>query len=94
MARTIHLRVITNEGEAISDEAVSVRAPGELGSLGMLYNHASLVTTLVPGQLMWRRPSGETRTWLVGSGLLEIAKNRLTLLTDSASESRAAAQTL
>ena len=86
MARTIRVRVITNEGEAVADDAVAVQAPGELGYLGMLYNHAPLVTTLQPGRFTWRKPGGETRTLLVGTGLLEITQNRVTLLTSSVSE--------
>ncbi len=86
MARVIQVRVITDEGQAISDEAVSVRAPGELGSLGFLCHHAPLVTTLVPGPLMWRRANGATRTLRIGAGLLEIANDRLTILTNSISE--------
>ena len=86
MVRTIQVRVITNEGQAVADDAVAVKAPGELGYLGMLYNHAPLVTTLQPGRFTWRCPGGETRTLLVGTGLLEIAQNRLTLHTGSVSE--------
>ena len=86
MARTIQLRVITNEGQALADEAVSVRAPGELGSLGMLYNHAPLVTTLTPGLLIWRQPNGQSRQARIGAGILEIVHNRLTVLTDSVAE--------
>lgn len=86
MAKIIHVRVITNEGQAIADEATSVRAPGELGSLGFLYNHAPLVTTLVPGPLMWKRPDGQQRAYRIGAGLLEIVRNHLTVLTDSVSE--------
>ena len=86
MARTINVRVITNEGLAVSDEVVSIRAPGALGSLGILYNHAPLVTTLVPGVLRWRRPTGETHTVRVGSGLLEVTRNQVTSLTEQISE--------
>ena len=86
MARTIQVRVITNEGQALADEAVSIRAPGELGYLGILYNHAPLVTTLQPGRFTWRRPSGETLALQVEQGLLEIAHNQLTVLTASVSE--------
>ena len=86
MPRTIHVRVVTNEGEAIADEAVAVRAPGAKGFIGFLYNHAPLVTTLKTGTLSWHRPDGVHRTILVGSGLLEIAKNHLTVLTDTVSE--------
>lgn len=85
MARTIQVRVITNEGQAVADEAVSIRAPGELGYLGILYHHAPLVTTIKPGRFTWRRPSGETQMLMVGAGLLEVFRNTVTLLTDQIS---------
>ena len=84
--RAITLRVLTQEGVVIEDEAVSIVAPGEQGYLGMLRNHAPLVTTLQPGLLTWRRPSGETQRRAIGDGLLEIVKNRCTLLTNTVTE--------
>ena len=86
MPRPITLRVLTEAGLAIEDQAVSIVAPGEIGYLGFLANHAPLVTTLHPGSFMWRCPDGSTHTVRVGSGLLEIAKNDLTILTDLVSE--------
>ena len=86
MARVIHVRVITNEGHALTDEAVSVRAPGGLGSMGFLYNHAPLVTTIQPGIFSWRRPDGARHALRVEGGLLEVTHNTLTLLTTSVAE--------
>ena len=86
MAATITLRVLTQEGVALTEKAVSVIAPGERGYLGMLRNHAPLVTTLQPGTLSWTRPTGERRALLVGTGLLEIARNRFTVLTSTIAE--------
>ena len=86
MARTIHVRVVTNEGQVMADEAVSIQAPGEIGYLGILYNHAPLVTTLQPGKLTWRTPDGQTRAVRVDTGLLEITHNRFTLFTTAVSE--------
>ena len=83
MPAPITLRVLTEAGVAFQDQAVSIIAPGELGYLGILANHAPLMTTLVPGQLTWRRPDGSSRLARVGSGLLEIEHNRLTILTNS-----------
>ncbi len=90
MSKSIHLRVITTEGVAVEDEAVSVRAPGGLGSFGVLYNHAPMVSTLLPGKLIWRKASGESKTLLVGAGVVEVAKNRVTLLTASVKEAETA----
>lgn len=86
MASAIRLRVLTDAGIALEDEAVSVIAPGEPGYLGMLRNHAPLVTTLAPGRLRWRTPEGRTRAARIGAGLLEIFRNRLTILTDAVQE--------
>ena len=85
MAQSIALRIITQEGAAIDDDAVSVVAPGELGYLGILRNHAPLVTTLKPGKLTWRRPSGEQLARRIGEGLLEVVRNTVTVLTDTIS---------
>ena len=86
MADAITLRVLTSSGPAVEDDAVSIIAPGEIGYLGILRNHAPLVTTLKPGTLTWRGPDGQTHTRRIGDGLLEITRNRCTVLTDSISE--------
>lgn len=85
-SRTIRLRVLTAQGLVLEDDAVSVVAPGEWGYLGILHNHAPLVTTLQPGTLAWRQPSGGRQARRIGAGLLEVSRNRLTILTDSVSE--------
>ena len=85
----ITLRVLTAWGLALEDQAVSVVAPGELGYLGVLRNHAPLVTTLKSGKLSWKRPDGSERAVQVGEGLFEIAHNRCTLLTTDIKETAA-----
>jgi F-type H+-transporting ATPase subunit epsilon len=84
-AQPIHLRVITETGVAVEEEAVALRAPGEVGYLGILRRHAPLVTTLKPGTLTWRRPDGQTQARRIGTGLLEVAKDRVTVLTSTVS---------
>ena len=91
MPDPILLRVLTEAGVAVEDQAVSIVAPGEVGYLGVLRNHAPLVTTLRPGTLSWKRSDGRRRALLVGTGLLEVARNRCTLLTNTVKESSAAA---
>ena len=83
----ITLRVLTHEGVALEETATSVIAPGSPGYLGMLRNHAPLVTTLQSGTLLWTRPTGEQRTATIGSGLLEVVRNRITILTDTVATS-------
>jgi F-type H+-transporting ATPase subunit epsilon len=90
MVAALTLRVLTSQGLAFEEEAVSVIAPGEPGYLGILRNHAPLVTTLAPGRLIWRQASGARRITRIGSGLLEVVKNQVTILTDAAPEPQAA----
>ena len=90
MTETMTLKVLTREGLSREEAAVSVIAPGTLGYLGMLRRHAPLVTTLAPGKLIWQRPDGERLAMRIGAGLLEVVKNRITVLTDSVSEPKAA----
>ena len=83
MAGAIHLRVLTDAGIALDEQADSIIAPGERGGVGFLTRHAPLVTTVRPGKLAWRTIEGRVRVAKVGAGLLEILRDRLTLLTDS-----------
>ena len=83
MADAIRLRVLTESGLALEDDAVSMVAPGGVGYIGFLRNHAPLVTTLQPGKLAWQTPSGQRKAVRIGEGLLEIAKNRVTILTST-----------
>ena len=85
MPKTIRLRVLTAQGLAIEEEATSLIAPGEVGYLGILKNHAPLVTTLNPGTLTWKRQDGERKTARLGRGILEVVKNQVTILTDQVS---------
>ena len=86
MDGSIQIHVLTNTGTSLEDQAVSVVAPGELGYLGILRHHAPLVTTLVPGRLRYRTPEGTSKTFHLGAGLMEIVRDRLTILTESISQ--------
>lgn len=86
MPNPITLRVLTDAGLAFEDQAESVVAPGELGYLGILRNHAPLITTLQPGRLAWRTDAGQTHTRMIGDGLLEVQHNTVTILTKSLHE--------
>ena len=87
------LRVLTHDGLALEARAVSVIACGEPGYLGMLRNHAPLVTTLKPGKLIWRLAGGASHTRMLGRGLLEVQRNHVTILTEAVSEPQEAGPT-
>ena len=45
------LEIVTPEGKAFSDDVSGVVLPGALGEMGILPNHAALVSTLTAGEL-------------------------------------------
>ncbi len=69
-------------------EIVSIVVPAESGYLGVLANHAPLITNLVPGKI-FLRDSGNKRTtfYSSGKGFLHVLKNSVTLILDSINES-------
>lgn len=81
------LQILTPKRRVFSGEVTSLVAPGELGYLGILSNHAPLVTALVPGKVTFRDPSGATQVLQsLGEGLLEVQKNQAVLLLDDVRE--------
>lgn len=83
-ARTFRLEVISPEGVLYDLQVRSIVAPGEDGKLGVLYNHAPLVTPLVPDVLEITTAEGERRLMATGEGFLEVVDNQVRVLVDSA----------
>lgn len=76
------LKIVTPDGVAFTGKTISVVAPGTLGYLGILKNHAPLVTSLEKGNLTYKDEAGEAHTFKVEGGFLEVQKNRVLVLTD------------
>jgi len=80
---TMRLDIVTAEKLVYSDEVSSVVAPGAEGQLGILPNHAPLLTSLKPGELKVLKEGEETNI-AVSGGFLEVLKNVVTILADTA----------
>ena len=79
----MRLDIVTAEKLVYSDEVSSVVAPGAEGQLGILPNHAPLLTSLKPGELKVSKEGEETNI-AVSGGVLEVLKNVVTILADTA----------
>ena len=67
----------------LDEEVDEVTAPGELGEFGVLPNHISFLSTLVPGEMSYKQ--GPSRTFLaVGGGYAEVLDNVMTILAPTA----------
>jgi F-type H+-transporting ATPase subunit epsilon len=84
MARTFRLEIVTPDRALLSEEVVSIIAPGVEGYLGVLANHAPLVTELNVGVLRIRYPDDTEENVAVSGGFMEVANNRVLVLADAA----------
>jgi F-type H+-transporting ATPase subunit epsilon len=84
MANTIHVDIVSAEGEIFSGEAAMVFAPAVMGDIGIAPRHAPLLTTLKPGEVRVQTPGGEEHFFFVSGGALEIQPHVVTVLADTA----------
>ena len=83
MAHTFSLSILTPEKTVFEGPVEYVEVPGAEGYLGVLANHAPLVTSLATGTITLRHASGTTELWSVSGGFFEVSSNQATVLADS-----------
>ena len=79
----MRLDIVTAERLVSSDQVDVVVAPGIDGELGILPNHAPLLTVLKPGEIRVVK-DGEESYIAVSGGFLEVMANKVTILADTA----------
>ena len=88
MGHTIHVDIVSAEGQIFSGEATMVFVPGSQGELGIAPRHAPLLTTLKAGEVRVQAEGKEEQSFYVGGGSLEIQPNLVTVLADTAARAR------
>jgi F-type H+-transporting ATPase subunit epsilon len=81
-ATSFRLRVYTPEHELIDTQVREVTAEGAYGQIGVLPDHAALVTALDAGLLSYREDAAVVRLSL-GAGFAEVRDNVMTVLAES-----------
>ena len=80
----LRVQIVTAERELLAEDDVDmVVAPGAEGVVGILPRHAPLLTTLQPGVVRIKRRGAED-TMAVGGGFLQVARDRVLILADTA----------
>jgi len=87
-ANTIHVDIVSAEGEIFSGAASMVFAPATQGDLGIAPRHAPLLTLLKAGEVRVQTPDGQEQQFFVGGGAIEIQPNKVTVLADTALRAR------
>ena len=84
MAMTIHVDIVSAEGEIHSGLAEMVFAPAEMGEVGIAPRHTPLITRLKPGEVLVQTKPGEEQHFYVSGGILEVQPHVITVLADTA----------
>ncbi len=81
---TIHVDIVSAEGEIFSGDASMVFAPARMGEVGISPRHAPLLTALKPGEVRVQDTEGKEHFFYVTGGMLEIQPHLVTVLADTA----------
>jgi F-type H+-transporting ATPase subunit epsilon len=84
MAETIHVDIVSAEGEIYSGVAKMVFLPAAEGEIGVAPRHAPLLTLLKAGEVRVQPVDGPEQSFYVGGGALEVQPTRVTVLADTA----------
>ncbi|MES9880443.1 MAG: F0F1 ATP synthase subunit epsilon, partial [Sedimenticola sp.] len=83
MAMTIHVDIVSAEGEIYSGLTEMVYAPAVMGDVGIAPRHTPMVTRLKPGEIRIET-AGEQQHFYVSGGILEVQPHVVTVLADTA----------
>ena len=81
---TIHVDIVSAEGQIFSGESVGVFAPATLGEVGILPLHAPMLTGLGSGEVRVQMEDGEDQYFFVSGGMMELQPHLVTVLADTA----------
>lgn len=77
------LTIVTPEKIFYEGEVASLIVPGSEGYLGVLTDHAPLITGIIPGKITIEDKSHQELELGVSYGFFEVSSNHATLLADS-----------
>ncbi len=81
------LSIVTPEKTILEADCTSLVLPGSDGYLGVLTDHAPLITALKPGELkVVGVGSDEVRHFAITGGFFEVSNNHATILADAIEE--------
>lgn len=84
MENKLFLEIVTPEGKIFSNSVKSVQAPGSEGELGILANHAPIITMLNPGVIEIVGLDEKKDMVAINWGYLKVEETKVSILADGA----------
>ena len=78
------LRILDAENPFYEGECVSLVIPTEDGQLGIQANHSNMVAAVVPGEIKFTKPDGETMIGAVSHGIAKVEGGEVLILVETA----------
>ena len=82
----LQLSIVTPERLVLNEDVDQVNVPGIEGDLGILYDHAPILTTMRAGRFSYEllgEKGRETTHMIVSGGYLEVTDNRVIVLAEA-----------
>ncbi len=79
----LNLEIVTPEKKVLSEAVEAVTIPTASGEVGILQNHAPLISSLKAGVLSFTK-SGTTERMVIAGGFVEVSQNNVSILADLA----------
>jgi F-type H+-transporting ATPase subunit epsilon len=79
----LNLEIVTPEKKILSETVDAVTVPTTSGEVGILTNHAPLISSLKSGILSYSR-AGAVERMVVSGGFVEVSANSVSILADTA----------
>ena len=80
----IKFEIVTPERVVLKEEVRQVTVPTKAGEITVLPDHIPLVSSLMPGVIYLKKRNGEDEIMSVSGGFLEVLKNKMVILADTA----------
>ncbi|HNX11051.1 MAG TPA: ATP synthase F1 subunit epsilon [bacterium] len=82
--KTIRFEIVTPERVVLKEDILQVSVPTQSGEVTILPDHIPLVSILRPGVIEVKKENGEQEVMSVSGGFVEVLKNKIVILADTA----------
>jgi F-type H+-transporting ATPase subunit epsilon len=79
----LNLEIVTPEKKVLSETVDAVTVPTASGEVGILTNHAPLISSLKSGILSYSK-GGAVEKMVIAGGFIEVSANNVSVLADTA----------